>query len=157
MLIRVLLLICLAAGCASAQSFRTAPRREGRAVKAVPRVRVVSDYAPLELNDFGARPDQYQGKLVSLTAEVISVDAKRQAIRVFDAPTKTLVGVSLSNLPKGQRRFLAFEPVRYVSVYGSVEALGDRYVIVAHKVVPVPAGPLAQGSPGRGVKVSYMP
>ena len=135
--IRLFFLVCLLAGLAQAQTHRTTFRREGRLVKPSHATRTESDYPPLELENFTACPDTSQGKLVAITAEVVSVDAKRQDINLYDSRARVLLKIYLSELPKAQRRSLALDPVRRVSVYGNLEVQAGRCVIKAHKVVPI--------------------
>lgn len=147
MVTRSLLLICVLASLVSGQTVKNNFHR-GQAVKPAATAPAPSDYRQVALADCASAPDEYQGKLVAVTAEVISVDAKYQGIHLFDTNTKTLLGVSLMRLPKAQRRALVLEPVHRVAVYGSVATKAGRCVIEAHKVVPIMVDTTAQ-VPGR--------
>lgn len=140
-------LICVIASVSVVQG-QTIKNNFHRAQTVKPATTAPSDYQPLALEDCASAPDEYQGKLVTVTAEVISVDAKYQGINLFDTNTKTLMGVSLIRLPKAQRRSVVLEPVHRVSVYGSVATKAGRCVIEAHKVVPIAVDTAAQ-VPGR--------
>jgi len=146
MVTRSLLLICLLATLVSAQTVKNNFHRSQSVKPAAAPAQ--SDYRQVALADCAGAPDEYQGKLVAVTAEVISVDAKYQGINLFDTNTKTLLGVSLTRLPKAQRRSLVQDPVLRVAVYGSVAMKGGRCMIEAHKVVPMMVDTTAQ-EPGR--------
>ena len=147
MVARLLLLICVLAGLVSAQTLKNhAPRKH--AVKSAAAAPAQPDYRQVELADCASTPEEYQGKLVTVTADVISVDAKYQGINIFDTNSKTLMGVSLTRLPKAQRRWLVTEPVHRVAVYGNVATKDGRCLIEAHKVVPMIVDTSAQ-VPGR--------
>ncbi len=147
MVTRSLLLICVLASLVAGQTVKNNFRR-GQAVKPAATVPSPSDYRQVTLEDCARAPEEYQGKLIAVTAEVISVDAKYQGINLFDTNTKTLMGVSLMRLPKAQRRSLVLDPVHRVAVYGSVSTKAGRCVIEAHKVVPMIVDATAQ-VPGR--------
>lgn len=143
MVTRSLLLICVLASLVSAQTVKNNFHRS-QSVKPAATAPAPSDYRQVALADCADAPDEYQGKLVAVTAEVISVDAKYQGINLFDANSKTLLGVSLTRLPKAQRRSLVQDPVLRVAVYGSVAMKGGRCLIEAHKVVPMMVETTAQ-------------
>ena len=96
------------------------------------------NYQRVDLTDFVTHPDAYQGHLVAVTAEVVSVNANSQALKLYDAGSKALIRVSLAQLKKAQRRALIHDPVRKVSVYGRVWLKGGRLVIDAHRVKAYP-------------------
>jgi len=83
------------------------------------------------------RPADFRGQRVTLTAEVISINAQRRALDLYDAQSRATIGVSIAELPKTQRRQLVAEPVRYVAVYGLVELQNGRPVLKAEQVMPV--------------------
>jgi hypothetical protein len=95
------------------------------------------DFSQVDLRDFVTRPADYLGRRVTLTADVISVSADYQAIDVFDAPSRALIGVSLSQLPRQMRQTLVNEPVRRVSIYGRIEMKRGRPMIRAERVTPL--------------------
>src|ERR1051326_1943045 len=147
MVTRSLLLICVLASLAYGQTVKNNFHRN-QAVKPATQAPVQSDYRQVALADCASAPEEYQGKLVTVTADVVSVDAKYQGINLFDTNTKTLMGVSLMRLTKAQRRSLVIEPVHRVAVYGSVTTKAGRLMIEAHKVVPMIVDTAAQ-VPGR--------
>jgi hypothetical protein len=83
------------------------------------------------------RPTTYHGRRVALTAEVVSVNARRRSLDLYDQHTRALIGVSLADLPKAQRRQLAAEPIYHVTVYGLAEMQNGRMVLRAEQVMPV--------------------
>lgn len=102
------------------------------------------DYAQLNWQDFVSHPADYEGRRVLITAEVVAVSADYKALDVFDARSKAMIGISLTRLPKAQRRALIVEPVRQVAVYGRVEIKRGHAVIKADRVTPLAAGLVAQ-------------
>ena len=102
------------------------------------------DYAQLNWQDLVNYPADYEGRRVLITAEVVAVSADYKALDVFDARSKALIGVSLRQLSKAQRRALIVEPVRQVAVYGRVEIKRGQAVIKADKVTPVAVSLVAQ-------------
>ena len=93
-------------------------------------------YAPIELKAFAA-PAELEGRRVTVTADIFSVNADARTLNVFDTHSKTLVGVSLAQLSKSQRQALIAEPVVRVSVFGRVELKNGRAVIKADQVMPL--------------------
>jgi hypothetical protein len=145
--VRLLLFICVLSSLVHSQTLENSSRRDGQTMKPAS-VSAPADYRQLSLADCASAPDEYLGKLVAVTAEVVSVDVKYQAIKLFEANTKTLMKVSLARLTKAQRRSLVMDPVHRVSVYGNVTKRGGRWVIEAHKVIPLATDTAAQ-IPGR--------
>jgi hypothetical protein len=92
-------------------------------------------YQRVDPADFIDNPEAYQGQLVEVTAEVVSVNADAKALRLFDAQSKALIGVSLTQLEKAQRRALLLNPVHRLSVLGQVVMSEGKAVIDAHQVV----------------------
>ncbi len=101
-------------------------------------------YAPIELKAIAAAPADLEGRRVTVTAEIFSVNADARTLNVFDLHSKTLVGVSLVQLSKSQRQALLAEPVVRVSVFGRVELKNGRAVIKADQVMPLTTNLVAQ-------------
>ncbi|MBI1763688.1 MAG: hypothetical protein HYR56_19860 [Acidobacteria bacterium] len=95
------------------------------------------NYVQVEAAQLLQRPAAYRGRRVVLTAEVVSVNARRAALAVYDARTHALIGVSLTELSKTQRRQLIAEPVYHVTIYGLAEMQEGRLVLKAEQVMPV--------------------
>ena len=96
------------------------------------------DYQQIDLADFVRHPEAYQGRMVEVTAEVISINADANALRLYDAPSKALIGVSLTQLEEAPRRALIRDPIHRLSVYGRAELSGGRLIIDAHSVTARP-------------------
>ena len=95
------------------------------------------NYAQVEAAALVNRPADFRGRRVTLTAEVISINAQQRALDLYDAQSRATIGVSLAEVPKAQRRQLVTEPVRHVTVYGLVELQNGRPVLKAEQVMPV--------------------
>jgi len=124
--VRSLVLVCALAVLAFAQ---TGARPEQ------PKSQV--NYAQVEAAALVNRPADFQGRRVTLTAEVISINAQQRALDLYDAQSRVTIGVSLAELPKAQRRQLVAEAVRYVAVFGLVEVQNGRAVLKAEQMMPV--------------------
>jgi hypothetical protein len=103
-----------------------------------------ADYVTFDLSDFTSAAEDCRGRLVKVTAEVVSVDASRQLIRLYDARARKMLDVSIAGLPKASRRSLLHEPVMRASILGRVELRNSHLMIDAHKVIALVAEPLAQ-------------
>jgi hypothetical protein len=102
------------------------------------------EYQPIDTTDFANRAATYEGQLVAVTGQVCAVNADGKSVRLFDANSKALIDVSISHLPRSQRRALIMGPVRRVSVYGRAEVQNGKLSIDAHRVVVQPvAAPVA--------------
>jgi hypothetical protein len=93
-----------------------------------------SDYARIELKEFVSRPAEYQGRRVLVTADVVSIGADFQSLDIFDARSKSLVAVSIAQLPKSQRQMLINGPVTRITVWGRIETCKGRVLLKADKV-----------------------
>jgi len=94
------------------------------------------DYGVVDPAELAVNPVQYDGKLVEVMGEVVSIKADHSYMEVFDARTKVLIRVSLAKLTEGQRRVLINGPVHRVAVFGKMEVSGGRIGIVADSVLP---------------------
>jgi len=119
--IRIFLSLCFLTGLAAAQG----------------------SYQRLDTADFIDNPEFYQGRLVEVSAEVVSVNADGKTIHLFDAQKKALIGVSLTQLDMQLRSALLREPVHRLSVYGRVGMSDGRAIIDAHRVEAYPADVIA--------------
>jgi hypothetical protein len=90
-------------------------------------------YQRLEANDL-RHPASYQGQLVEVTAEVVSISADTKALHLFDAQSKALIVVSLAQLKSEQRRALILSPIHRLSVCGRAEIRDGRLEIDAHTI-----------------------
>jgi len=101
----------------------------------IPAAAAGDGYEALETRDF-RRPEACQGRLVEVTAEVVSVSVDSKTLHLYDAQSKALIGVSLSKLTIEERRALILNPVHRISVYGRVDVKNGRLVIEADRVEP---------------------
>lgn len=104
---------------------------------------VKNDYARIELKDVVSRPADYQGRRVLVTADVVSIGADYRSLTVFDAASKSLVLISISQLPKSQRQMLINGPVTRITVWGKSELRKGRMTIMADKVSAIVPDTLA--------------
>lgn len=102
------------------------------------------NYVQVDAAQLLQRPAAFRGRRVALTAEVISVNARRRSLDLYDQRTRALIGVSLRELPKTQRRQLVAQPVYHVTVYGMAELQNDRMVLKAEQVMPVELAQVAR-------------
>lgn len=119
-LVRTLILVCCLAVAALAQ---------GQPEK--------SSYAEADLKEIANHSAEFEGRRVVITVEIISVNADQRTLNVFDNTSKTLAGVSLTQLTKSQRQSLITDPIHRVSVYGRVEVKNGHAVIKADQVMPL--------------------
>ena len=124
--------VCLLGASAFRQTVAEAAPRTAR--EAQPKQ---VNYVQVEAAQLLQQPATYRGRRVALTAEIVSVNARRRSLDLYDQRTRALIGVSLAELPKAQRRQLAAEPVYHVTVYGLAELQNDRVVLKAEQVMPV--------------------
>lgn len=102
------------------------------------------NYVQVEAEQLLQRPTLYRGRRVALTAEVVSVNARRRSLDLYDHRTRAMIGVSFRELPKTQRRQLVAEPVYHVTVYGLALLENGRMVLKAEQVMPVELAQLAR-------------
>ena len=131
--------VCVLGAAAFGQTVTVEARRTARPeqVKQV-------NYVQVDAAQLLQRPAAFRGRRVALTAEVISVNARRRSLDLYDQRTRALIGVSLRELPKTQRRQLVAQPVYHVTVYGMAELQNDRMVLKAEQVMPVELAQVAR-------------
>ncbi|NOT63876.1 MAG: hypothetical protein HOP19_26985 [Acidobacteria bacterium] len=79
-----------------------------------------STYYQTDVAELLQRATALEGRRVTLTAEVVSLNARRQTIELFDEASHKFIVVSIANLSRSQRKVLLNEPVNRVTVYGKV-------------------------------------
>jgi hypothetical protein len=94
-----------------------------------------ADYQPVDTTNFATRAAAYEGQLVAVTGKVCAVNADGKGVRLFDAETKALIEINLSQLGRSQRRTLMLSGVHQISVYGKAEMKNGKLIIDAHRVV----------------------
>ena len=95
-------------------------------------------YEPIDTTNFAAHPETYQGRLVEVRADIIAISADSKSLQLFDAQSKMMIGVKLTQLSKAQRSALMHSRVRHLLVYGQASVIAGRLVIEAHKVEAQP-------------------
>ncbi len=94
-------------------------------------------YYQLDVAELLQRATELAGRRVTLTAEVVSLNARRQTIDLFDEASHKLIAVSIAQLPRGQRKALHNEPVNRVTVFGKVERRNGQLLLEAEQLMPV--------------------
>ena len=92
------------------------------------------NYQPIDTTNFASRAAAYEGQLVAVSGQICAVNADGKSFRLFDKDSKALIDVSLSHLPKSQRRELMMSGVLRLAVYGKAEVRDGKLIIDAHKV-----------------------
>ena len=95
-------------------------------------------YEPIKTAEFAANPEDYQGRLVEVRANIIAISADRKSLELFDPESRMMITVKLNQLQKSQRQALMHSPARRLLVYGQATVIGRRMVIDAHKVEALP-------------------
>jgi hypothetical protein len=95
------------------------------------------NYVQVHVAELLQHPAEYEGRRVTVTAEVISVNARRRSLNVYDSHSRAQLGVSLAEVTKSQRRRLVAEPVRQVAVFGLFEIQDGKMLLKAEQVMPV--------------------
>lgn len=108
-----------------------------RPLRPVPVKQDETPYVQIFVAEVLQHPNDFQGRRVTVTAEVVSVNARHESLDVYDQHSRAQIGVSLAELSKNQRRRLVAEPVRRVTVYGRVEMSEGRPQLRAEQVMPV--------------------
>ncbi|MFN0088374.1 MAG: hypothetical protein ACKVX9_23490 [Blastocatellia bacterium] len=91
------------------------------------------------------RPAEFEGRRVSITAEVVSVGADYLSLDLFDSNSKALIVVSLELLSKSQRQALVAGPVTRAMVLGRFEMRKGRTILKAEKVSIIAPDVVAKG------------
>jgi hypothetical protein len=123
---RILLLVCALSGFVMGQTGR-----------------VKDTYGQVDLKELISNPADYRGRLVTITADIISVNADYKSLDVFDSQSKALIGVSTTQLSKTQRQSLVTTPIHRVSISGRIGVKKGRVMIKAEKVTPLAVGLVA--------------
>jgi hypothetical protein len=98
---------------------------------------LTTNYLQLDVAELLQRAAALEGRRVTLTAEVVSINARRQTIDLFDEASHKLIAVSIANLSRSQRKALLNEPVNRVAVYGKVERRHGQLMLEAEQLMPV--------------------
>lgn len=94
-------------------------------------------YYQLDVAELLQRATELEGRRVTLTAEIVSLNARRQTIDLYDDASHKFIAVSIAQLPRGQRKTLHNEPVNRVTVFGRVERRNGQLLLEAEQLMPV--------------------
>lgn len=98
---------------------------------------LTANYLQLDVAELIQRAAVLAGRRITLTADIVSLDARRQMIELFDDASHKLIAVSIANLSRAQRRILLNERVNRVTVYGKVERRNGQIVLEVEQLMPV--------------------
>ena len=110
---------------------------QNQAVTAPDANAVSPNYLQLDVAELIQRAAALEGRRVTLTAEVVSLNARLQMIDLFDEASHKSVTVSIANLSRSQRKVLLNEAINRVTVYGRVERRNGQLVLEAEQLMPV--------------------
>ena len=94
-------------------------------------------YYQLDVAELLQRVTSLEGRRVTLTAEVVSLNARRQTIDLYDEASHKLIAVSIAQLSRAQRKVLLNEPVNRVTIYGRIERRNGQLLLEAEQLMPV--------------------
>lgn len=95
------------------------------------------NYVQVYVAELLRHPAEYQGRRVTVMAEVVSVNARSRSLHVYDQHSRAQIGVSLTNVSKSQRRRIVADPIHQVAVFGRVEVQDGHLLLKAEQVMPV--------------------
>lgn len=95
------------------------------------------NYVQVYVAELLRHPAEYQGRRVTVTAEIVSVNAQNGSLDVFDQHSRAQIGVSLAEVSKTQRRRIVTDPVHQVAVFGRVEMQNGQPLLKAEQVMPL--------------------
>ena len=98
---------------------------------------VSPNYFQLDIAGLLQRATELEGRRVTLTAEVVSLNARRQTIDLYDEASHKSVTVSIAPLSRAQRKQLLNEPINRVTVYGQVLRRLGVLLLEAEQLMPV--------------------
>ena len=87
---------------------------------------------------FNVRPEDFDGRVVEISAQVIAINADSKSMELFDSDSRTLIQVRLTQLPKAERTALMRSNVRRVSVSGRASMVDGRLTINAQRITALP-------------------
>lgn len=95
------------------------------------------NYVQVYVAELLQHPAEYQGRRVTVTAEIVSLNAQNRSLNVYDQHSRAQIGVSLEDVSKTQRRRIVTDPVHQVAVFGRVEMQNGQPVLKAEQVMPL--------------------
>ncbi len=94
-------------------------------------------YYQLDVAELLQRATSLEGRRVTLTAEIVSLNARRQTIDLYDDASHKFIAVSIAQLPRNQRKTLHNEPVNRVTVFGRITRNNGQLLLEAEQLMPV--------------------
>ena len=95
------------------------------------------NYFQLDIAELIQRAAELEGRRVTLTAQVVSLNARRQMIDLYDDASHKLIAVSVAQLSRAQRKTLMNEPLNRVTVYGHVARRDGQLLLEVEQLMPV--------------------
>jgi hypothetical protein len=93
----------------------------------------------VNLADFAAHPEIFSGRVITVEAQVIAINADGKGLELFDSESRVRMSVRLTQLPKAERTVLMRTDVRRALVSGRASVNAGRLTIDATSVQPVKA------------------
>jgi hypothetical protein len=95
-------------------------------------------FAGLAVSVYANQPDDTDGRIVEVRAQVVAISADSKSLVLFDSPSKKMIDVRLNNLKKTDRNALIRGDVRRVLVTGRASLVDGRMVIDAQRIEALP-------------------
>jgi hypothetical protein len=95
-------------------------------------------FASLAVSVYANQPDDSDGRIVEVTAQVVAISADSKSLVLFDSPSKKMIDVRLNHLKKTHRNALIRGDVRRVLVTGRASLVDGRMVIDAQRIEALP-------------------
>jgi hypothetical protein len=95
-------------------------------------------FAGLAVSVYANQPDDSDGRIVEVRAQVVAISADSKSLVLFDSPSKKMIDVRLNNLKKTDRNALIRGDVRRVLVTGRASLVDGRMVIDAQRIEALP-------------------
>jgi hypothetical protein len=92
----------------------------------------------LAVSVYATQPDDSDGQIVEVRAQVVAISADSKSMVLFDSPSKKMIDVRLNRLKKTDRNALIRGDVRRVLVTGRASTVDGRMVIDAQRIEALP-------------------
>ena len=95
-------------------------------------------FAGLAVSAYANQPDDADGRIVEVRAQVVAISADSKSLVLFDSPSKKMIDVRMNQLKKTDRNALIRGDVRRVLVTGRASLVDGRMVIDAQRIEALP-------------------
>jgi hypothetical protein len=95
-------------------------------------------FVSLAVSVYANQPDDSDGRIVEVRAQVVAISADSKSLVLFDSPSKKMIDVRLNHLKKHDRNALIRGDVRRVLVTGRASLVDGRMVIDAQRIEALP-------------------